>query len=44
MADFLDYMIEDAHTAAVMLLLRKRFATVPPSSTLLAKARRLGKP
>ena len=43
MADFLDYMIEDEHTAAVMLFC-ETIRKGPEFVTALAKARQLGKP
>ena len=43
MADFLDYMIEDSHTAAVMLFC-EAVRNGPAFVAALAKARRLGKP
>ena len=43
MADFLDYMIEDEHTAAVMLFC-EAVRKGPEFVAALAKARRLGKP
>jgi acyl-CoA synthetase (NDP forming) len=43
MADFLDYMIEDVHTAAVMLFC-ETVRNGPAFVAALAKARRLGKP
>src|SRR6202042_218721 len=43
MADFLDYMIEDEHTAAVMLFC-EAVRDGPAFVAALAKARRMGKP
>ena len=43
MADFLDYMIEDEHTSAVMLFC-EAVRNGPAFVAALAKARRLGKP
>ena len=43
MADFLDYMIEDEHTAAVMLFC-EAVRKGPEFVAALAKARRMGKP
>ncbi len=43
MADFLDYMIEDAHSAAVMLFC-EAIRNGPAFVAALAKARHLGKP